>query len=107
MADAQVAAPVALRDVALDDKYDLTKDRVFITGTQAVIRMLLMQHERDRLAGLNTAGLVSGYRGSPIGGLDQNLWRAKKWLDQSNIVFQPGLNEELAEIGRASCRERV
>jgi indolepyruvate ferredoxin oxidoreductase len=87
---------VALRQVTLDDKYDLTKDHVFITGTQAVIRMLLMQRERDRLAGLNTAGLVSGYRGSPIGGLDQNLWRARKWLDQSNIVFQPGLNEELA-----------
>ncbi|MBD2748394.1 indolepyruvate ferredoxin oxidoreductase family protein [Microvirga sp. BT688] len=86
----------ALRHVTLDDKYDLSKDHVFITGTQAVIRMLLMQRERDRLAGLNTAGLVSGYRGSPIGGLDQNLWRARKWLDQSNIVFQPGLNEELA-----------
>ena len=73
----------ALRDVTLDDKYDLAKDRVFITGTQAVIRMLLMQRERDRLAGLNTAGFVSGYRGSPLGGLDQNLWRAKKWLEAS------------------------
>src|SRR3712207_5819026 len=91
--------PVALRNVTLDDKYDLTKDHVFITGTQAVIRMLLMQRERDRLAGLSTAGLVSGYRGSPIGGLDQNLWRARKWLEQSNIVFQPGLNEELAATG--------
>jgi len=87
---------VALRSVTLDDKYDLTKDHVFITGTQAVIRMLLMQRERDRLAGLSTAGFVSGYRGSPIGGLDQNLWRARKWLEASNIVFQPGLNEELA-----------
>ena len=96
MADAERAAATALRDVSLDDKYDLTKDRVFITGTQAIIRMLLMQRERDRLAGLNTAGFVSGYRGSPIGGLDQNLWRAKKWLEANNIVFQPGLNEELA-----------
>ena len=87
---------VALRDVTLDDKFDLAKDRVFITGTQAVIRMLLMQRERDRLAGLNTAGFVSGYRGSPLGGLDQNLWRARKWLEASNVVFQPGLNEELA-----------
>src|SRR5215204_4055215 len=76
MADAQVA----LRNVALDDKYDLTKDRVFITGTQAIVRLLLTQRERDRLAGLNTAGFVSGYRGSPIGGLDQNLWRAKKMV---------------------------
>src|SRR4051794_16046406 len=95
MADAQVAAQ-ALRDVSLDDKYDLAKARVFITGTQAIIRMLLMQRERDRRAGLNTAGFVSGYRGSPIGGLDQNLWKAKKWLEKENIVFQPGLNEELA-----------
>ncbi len=87
---------VALRQVTLDDKYDLSKDHVFITGTQAVIRMLMMQRERDRLAGLNTAGYVSGYRGSPLGGLDQNLWRAKNWLEASNIVFQPGLNEELA-----------
>src|SRR5215203_6043448 len=92
MADAQVA----LKTVALDDKYDLTKDRVFITGTQAIVRLLLMQRERDRLAGINTAGFVSGYRGSPIGGLDQNLWRAEKWLEAQNIVFQPGLNEELA-----------
>src|SRR5215203_4394175 len=96
MADAERAAATALRDVALDDKYDLTKDRVFVTGTQAVIRLLMMQRERDRLAGLNTAGFVSGYRGAPIGGLSQNLLRAKKWLDRSNIVFQPGLNEELA-----------
>jgi indolepyruvate ferredoxin oxidoreductase len=93
---AMAEAGVALRDVALDDKYDLTKDRVFITGTQAVVRLLLMQRERDRLAGLNTAGFVSGYRGSPIGGLDLNLLRAKKWLEPANIVFQPGLNEELA-----------
>ncbi|HEY8564508.1 MAG TPA: indolepyruvate ferredoxin oxidoreductase family protein [Beijerinckiaceae bacterium] len=85
-----------LRSVTLDDKYDLTKDRVFITGTQAIVRLLLMQRERDRLSGLNTAGFVSGYRGSPIGGLDQNLWRARKWLEKSNVVFQPGLNEELA-----------
>src|SRR5215208_6302670 len=96
MADAERAAATPLRDVSLDDKYDLTKDRVFITGTQAIIRMLLMQRERDRRAGLNTAGFVSGYRGSPIGGLDQNLWRAKKWLQANDIVFQPGLNEELA-----------
>ncbi|MCB8822432.1 indolepyruvate ferredoxin oxidoreductase family protein [Microvirga rosea] len=87
---------MALRDVSLDDKYDLTKDRIFITGTQAVVRMLLMQRERDRLAGLNTAGFVSGYRGSPLGGMDQNLWRARRWLEQANVLFQPGLNEELA-----------
>ena len=86
----------ALRQVTLDDKFDLSTDRVFLTGTQAIIRLLLMQRERDRLAGLDTAGFVSGYRGSPIGGLDQNLWRARDFLDRANIVFQPGLNEELA-----------
>ena len=87
---------MTLHDVALDDKFDLSKERIFLSGAQAVIRMLLMQRERDRLAGLKTAGFVSGYRGSPLGGLDQQLWRAKKQLAASDIVFQPGLNEELA-----------
>ena len=61
---------MTLHDVALDDKFDLGKERVFLSGAQAVVRMLLMQRERDRRAGLNTAGFVSGYRGSPLGGLD-------------------------------------
>ncbi len=87
---------VALDSVSLDDKYDLSKERVFLTGTQAIVRLLLMQRERDRRAGLNTAGLVSGYRGSPIAGLDLNLYKAKKQLEASHVVFQPGLNEELA-----------
>jgi len=82
--------------VSLDDKYDLTKDRVFLTGTQAIIRLLLMQRERDRREGFNTAGFVSGYRGSPLGGLDLNLYRVGKLLPDNHIVFQPGLNEELA-----------
>lgn len=85
-----------LRTVALDDKYDLSKQQIFLTGTQAIARMLLTQHERDRRAGLNTAGFVSGYRGSPLGGLDQQLARAGKQLKPANIVFQPGLNEDLA-----------
>ncbi|MCP8939720.1 indolepyruvate ferredoxin oxidoreductase family protein [Alsobacter sp. SYSU M60028] len=85
-----------LRDVSLDDKFDLSKDRIFLTGTQAIARLLLMQHERDRRAGLNTAGFVSGYRGSPLGGLDQQLMKAAKVFVPRNIVFQPGLNEELA-----------
>lgn len=91
-----MASSHGLRSVHLDDKYDLTKDRIFITGAQAVARLMLMQHERDRLAGLNTAGFVSGYRGSPVGGLDQQFERAKKVFRPRNIVFQPGLNEELA-----------
>ena len=60
----------ALQSVHIDDKYDLDKDHIFITGTQAVVRLTLMQKERDRRAGLNTGGYVTGYRGSPIGGLD-------------------------------------
>ncbi|MGL4243159.1 MAG: indolepyruvate ferredoxin oxidoreductase family protein [Beijerinckiaceae bacterium] len=88
--------PFPLREVSLDDKYDLSKRQVFLTGNQAVIRMLLMQRERDRQAGLNTAGLISGYRGSPLGGLDQQLFRSQKMLAKQNILFQPGLNEELA-----------
>lgn len=87
---------MTLHDVALDDKYDLSKERIFVSGAQAVVRMLLMQRERDRRAGLNTAGFVSGYRGSPLGGFDQQLWKARKSLEASNVVFQPGLNEELA-----------
>ena len=87
---------MTLHDVALDDKFDLTKERIYVSGAQAIIRMLLMQRERDRLAGLRTAGFVSGYRGSPLGGFDQQLWKARKQLAASDIVFQPGLNEELA-----------
>jgi indolepyruvate ferredoxin oxidoreductase len=86
----------ALREVALDDKFDLGKRQIFLNGNQAVIRMLLMQKERDRLAGLDTAGFVSGYRGSPLGGLDQQLFRSQKLLAKRDILFQPGLNEELA-----------
>ncbi|WP_439498028.1 indolepyruvate ferredoxin oxidoreductase family protein [Bosea sp. (in: a-proteobacteria)] len=85
-----------LREVALDDKYDLTKQKIFLTGTQAIARVLMVQRERDRRAGLNTAGFVSGYRGSPLGGLDQQLMRAGKQLKAADIVFQPGLNEDLA-----------
>jgi indolepyruvate ferredoxin oxidoreductase len=91
-----VSAAGLLRDVTLDDKFDLAKRQIFLNGNQAVIRMLLMQKERDRLAGLNTAGFISGYRGSPLGGLDQQLFRSQKMLAKQDILFQPGLNEELA-----------
>jgi len=92
-------APVDARklaEVSLDDKYTLEKGRVFLTGTQALIRLLLLQRERDQRAGLNTAGYVSGYRGSPLGGLDQSLWRAQKHLETHHVKFQPGVNEDLA-----------
>jgi len=85
-----------LRNITLEDKYALSQGRIFLTGTQALVRLLLLQHQRDALAGLNTAGYVSGYRGSPLGGLDQALWKAKTHLAQNQIVFQPGVNEDLA-----------
>ena len=88
--------PSTLAKVSLDDKYTLDKGRVFLTGTQALIRLLLLQRERDLRAGLNTAGFVSGYRGSPLGGLDQALWRAQKHLEAHHVKFQPGVNEDLA-----------
>ncbi len=83
-------------NVSLADKYDLTQDRVFLSGTQAIVRLLLMQKAIDSAAGLNTAGFVSGYRGSPLGGLDYQLQRAKAAFEKAHIVFTPGLNEDLA-----------
>lgn len=82
--------------ISLDDKYDLEKSRIFVSGTQAVVRLLLMQGARDKAAGLDTAGFISGYRGSPLGGLDTQFLRAGKLLKAQNILFQPGLNEDLA-----------
>jgi indolepyruvate ferredoxin oxidoreductase len=82
--------------VRLTDKYELPSGRVYMTGTQALVRMLLAQKARDAAAGLNTGGFVSGYRGSPLGAVDQELWKAKKQLEANRITFQPGLNEELA-----------
>ncbi len=87
---------MALMPISLDDKYEVETGRVFLTGIQALVRLPFMQHELDRRAGLNTAGFISGYRGSPLGGLDQQLWRARKFLDKHSVVFKPGLNEDLA-----------
>jgi indolepyruvate ferredoxin oxidoreductase len=87
---------MTLRDVTLNDKFDLNSTGVYLSGTQAIVRMLLMQHARDKAAGRITAGFISGYRGSPLGGLDQQLWRARKELGEAGVVFQPGINEELA-----------
>lgn len=80
----------------LDDKYTRNTGRVFLTGTQALIRLPMLQRERDLAAGLNTAGFVSGYRGSPLGNLDLGLWKAKAHLAEHHITFQPGVNEDLA-----------
>ncbi|MCO4864921.1 indolepyruvate ferredoxin oxidoreductase family protein [Cupriavidus sp. WGlv3] len=86
----------ALANVSLEDKYTLERGRIYISGTQALVRLPMLQQERDHAAGLNTAGFISGYRGSPLGALDQSLWKAKKHLAAHNIVFQAGLNEDLA-----------
>jgi indolepyruvate ferredoxin oxidoreductase len=85
-----------LRPVSLDDKYDLNQSHVFVTGYQALIRACLMQKERDRRTSVNTAGYVTGYRGSPLGGLDQQFMRAARQLAAADIKFQAGLNEDLA-----------
>ena len=87
---------MALAAVSLDDKYVAERGRVFLTGVQALIRLPMMQRQRDVAAGLNTAGFISGYRGSPLGALDLNLWRAQRFLKNNHIEFQPGLNEDLA-----------
>jgi indolepyruvate ferredoxin oxidoreductase len=86
----------ALENVTLDDKYSLEHGRAFMSGVQALVRLPMLQHARDAALGKNTAGFISGYRGSPLGGYDQALWKAEKFLKAQNIVFQPGVNEELA-----------
>ena len=85
----------ALETVTLDDKYTLGEGRAFMSGVQALVRLPMLQRQRDAAAGLNTGGFISGYRGSPLGTYDQALWAAKKHLAENHIVFQPGVNEEL------------
>ena len=86
----------SLRHVTLSDKYALDKTRAYMTGIEALVRLPMLQHQRDLKRGLNTAGFVSGYRGSPLGGVDQAMWQASAYLQKHNIHFQPGVNEELA-----------
>ncbi|MBT3703772.1 MAG: indolepyruvate ferredoxin oxidoreductase family protein [Alphaproteobacteria bacterium] len=87
---------VMLKDVKLDDKYTIEKGRIFISGTQALVRLLMLQRQRDALNGLNTAAYISGYRGSPLGNVDMEIWRSKKLVTENHITFNPGLNEDLA-----------
>lgn len=82
--------------ISLDDKFAAEAGSVYLTGTQALVRLPMTQMRRDRAAGLNTGAFISGYRGSPLGGFDQQLVRAKRFLDRWDVVFQPGLNEDLA-----------
>jgi indolepyruvate ferredoxin oxidoreductase len=86
----------ALETVTLDDKYSIDHGRAFMSGVQALVKLPMLQRLRDQQAGKNTAGFISGYRGSPLGGYDQALVKAEKYLKAQNIVFQPGVNEELA-----------
>src|SRR5712692_6505387 len=80
--------PLVFGDYALEDRYRLDKGRVYLTGTQALVRLPMMQRQRDLAAGLNTGGFISGYRGSPLGGFDQALWQAKRFIKKSHIEFQ-------------------
>lgn len=104
----------SLNSVSLEDRLDVSKDNVLLNGSQALVRLLLLQREIDRRNGKKTAGYVSGYRGSPLGGLDFALWKAGKTLKAADIVFQPGVNEDLAatavwgtqqlrQLGPANC----
>jgi indolepyruvate ferredoxin oxidoreductase len=90
------SVPLVFGDYALEDRYRLDKGRVYLTGIQALVRLPMMQRQRDLAAGLNTGGFISGYRGSPLGMYDNALWTAKRYLKENNIHFQPGLNEDLA-----------
>ena len=86
---------MSLAEIRLDDKYRLATGHLYLTGTQALTRLPMLQKQRDAAFGLNTACFISGYRGSPLGGLDKSLWDAREYLKQNHIHFQPGVNEEL------------
>lgn len=94
-----------LRDVSLDDKYKLDKTKAYINGIEALVRLPMLQYERDQERGLNTAGFVSGYRGSPLGTVDQAMWGAKEYLDEHKITFVPGINEDLAATAVRGSQE--
>src|ERR1700676_2743564 len=87
---------MTLMQIVLDDKYQLDTKRIYLSGIQALVRLPTLQRVRDRAQNLNTAGFISGYRGSPLGMYDNALWRAKSFLQSHDIAFAPGLNEDLA-----------
>jgi len=84
------------QDITLNDRFDLERSPVLLNGTQALVRLMLMQKARDKAAGLNTGGYVTGYRGSPLGAVDLWMGRSQKLLEASDVLFHPGLNEDLA-----------
>jgi len=87
---------MALAPLSLDDKYTRESGRVYLSGMQALVRLPMMQRQRDAAAGLDTGCFVTGYRGSPLGGFDQQLWQARRFLQRNNIHFLPGVNEDMA-----------
>ena len=87
---------MSLLQVDLDDKYRTDAGRIYLSGVQALVRLPILQRQRDRAQNRNTAGFISGYRGSPLGTYDSALWRAKSFLQKNDIAFVPGLNEDLA-----------
>ncbi|KIC31663.1 indolepyruvate ferredoxin oxidoreductase family protein [Leisingera sp. ANG-S5] len=95
------------RSYKLNDRYEMTKGRVFLTGTQALARVMLDQARRDKEAGLNTAGFVSGYRGSPLGGVDLEFWRAKKRMQENRIKFMPAVNEDLGATAVLGAQQAI
>ena len=99
------ATPPSTADVSLDDKYRLDRSQALISGRQALVRLPIAQRELDRAQGLKTAGLISGYRGSPLGSYDLDLWKASALLQQHDITFQPGLNEDLALTALAGAQQ--
>jgi indolepyruvate ferredoxin oxidoreductase len=90
-----MSSPTIDTSYQLSDNLTATTGRVFLTGTQALVRMLLAQRRKDQARGLNTAGFVTGYRGSPLGGVDMAMWRAEKLLEQHQVSFLPAINEDL------------
>ncbi|MFA3917361.1 indolepyruvate ferredoxin oxidoreductase family protein [Ruegeria hyattellae] len=96
-----------LRSYRLQDRYDLIEGHVFLTGTQALVRIMMDQARRDRAAGLNTAGFVSGYRGSPLGALDLEFWRAQDRLEADRITFMPAVNEDLGATAVLGAQQAI
>ena len=92
----EISTETVKTEISLDDKYQLERGVALMSGTQALVRLPMLQRQRDRVAGLHTAGFISGYRGSPIGNYDRELWRARELLQAHDIVFKPGVNEDLA-----------
>ncbi|MBO9535441.1 MAG: indolepyruvate ferredoxin oxidoreductase family protein [Herbaspirillum sp.] len=93
---ANTSESIPLAPVSLDDKYTATEGSIYLSGIQALVRLPMLQQIRDQQAGLHTAGFISGYRGSPLGGLDEALWKAQPHLAAHRVKFQPGVNEDMA-----------